>query len=51
MLKGQKAQILKNVDMDVVNVKFAMGGKEYRKMYLPELHLLSRRFEEIDVSG
>lgn len=50
MLKGQKAQMWKNMDVDV-DVKFVMGGKEYQKMYLPELNILSRRSEETDVSG
>lgn len=48
MLKGQKAQMSKNMDVDV---KFVMGGKEYWKIYLPELNILSWRSEETDVSG
>lgn len=55
MLKGQKAQILKNlyvyVYVHIFTVKFLMAGKEYWQMYLPELNLLGRRSEETDVSG
>lgn len=57
MLKGQKAQTLKNlyvyvyVYVHIFTVKFLMAGKEYWQMYLPELNLLGRRSEETDVSG
>lgn len=40
-----------DVGVDVFTVKFVMGEKEYQKIYLPELNFLSRRSEEIDVSG